>query len=123
MTPKTAIASSPATRATALLIPDATPACDGSTAVITVVVSGATVIAMPTARTRTAGKNVTQYEPPIPGRAYKPNPIAATVGPSVSGRRGPTRFTRPPDQRDNANMIRANGSSAAPASVGEYRCT
>ena len=68
-TPKTAIASRPATRATALLTPDATPACRGSTALITVVVRGATVIAIPNPSTTTAGKNVVQYEPPIPGRA------------------------------------------------------
>src|SRR5205085_12440344 len=59
-TPKSAIARRPATRATALLTPDATPACLGSTALITVVVNGATVIAMPNPSTTTAGKNVVQ---------------------------------------------------------------
>src|SRR5712691_10439303 len=105
----TAIASRPATRATALLTPDATPAWRLSTAPITVVVSGATVIAIPNPSTTTAGKNVVQYEPPTPGRAYNPRPSAATAGPSVSGSRLPTRPTRPPDHRDNANMINGNG--------------
>ena len=40
-----------------------------STAPITVAVSGATVTAIPSASTTTAGKNVVQYEPPMPGRA------------------------------------------------------
>src|SRR6185295_2863860 len=99
---------------TALLMPDATPACRLSTAAITVVVSGATVTAMPSPRTTTAGKNVVQYEPPIPGRAYNATPSAAMAGPIVSGSRLPTRATRPPDHRDNANMISGKGSSAAP---------
>ncbi len=60
MMPNTAIAISPATRATALFTPDATPACSASTAVIAVVVSGATTIAMPNPSTTTAGKNVVQ---------------------------------------------------------------
>src|ERR1700704_2269730 len=101
MTPNTAIARRPATRATALLTPDATPAWWLSTALITVVVSGATVIARPNPSTITAGKNVVQYGPPIPGRAYSATPKAAMAGPSVSGRRLPTRATRPPDHRDS----------------------
>src|SRR5262245_13531312 len=67
--PNTAIATRPATRATALLTPDATPACCVSTAVIAVVVNGATTIAIPNPATTTAGKNVVQYEPPTPGAA------------------------------------------------------
>src|SRR6266850_3391981 len=117
-TPNTAMASSPATRATALLIPDATPARPLSTALITVVVSGATVIAMPNPTTTTAGKNVVQYEPPIPGRAYKASPSAASAGPTVSGTRVPMRATSPPDHRESANMITGNGRTAAPAAVG-----
>ena len=88
-----------------------------STALITVVVSGATVTAIPNPSTTTAGKNVVQYEPPIPGRAYNARPSAATAGPTVSGSRLPTRATSPPDHRDSANMMTGNGSSAAPAAV------
>ena len=47
-------------RATALLMPEATPAWEESTARITVVVSGATLTAIPSPRTTTAGKNVLQ---------------------------------------------------------------
>jgi 3-isopropylmalate/(R)-2-methylmalate dehydratase small subunit len=47
--PKIAIASRLASEATALLMPEATPACRSGTALITDVVSGATVIAMPRA--------------------------------------------------------------------------
>ena len=39
------------------------------TALIAVVVSGATTMVMPSPRTVMAGKNVVQYVPPIPGRA------------------------------------------------------
>jgi len=66
---KIAIARRPATLATALLMPEATPACRASTAAITVVVRGATVMAIPKPSTTTAGRNVVQKEPPIPGRA------------------------------------------------------
>src|SRR5438876_3797099 len=59
-TPNTAIASTPATRATALLIPEAVPAWSWSTELITTVVSGATVIAIPKPRTTNPGKNVFQ---------------------------------------------------------------
>ena len=58
--PNTAIATSPATRETALFTPDATPACSAWTAFITVVVNGATTIAIPRPSTATAGKNVVQ---------------------------------------------------------------
>ena len=50
----------------------------------------------------------------MPGRAYNAMPSAAIAGPTVSGRRLPTRATSPPDHRDNANMISGSGSSAAP---------
>ena len=32
-------------------------------------------------------------------------------------------MTSPPDQRDNTNIIRTNGSVAAPAAVALYPCT
>ena len=35
---------------------------------MTVVVSGATLIAMPSPSTTSAGKNIVQYDPPMPGR-------------------------------------------------------
>src|SRR5262245_31642075 len=62
-TPTMATASSSARRETALLMPEARPACFSSTDVITVAVSGATLVAMPTLMTQTAGKTVTQYDP------------------------------------------------------------
>ena len=58
--PKTAIASKPAVRETALLIPEATPTRFSGTEFITVVVRGATLTAIPMPRTRIAGKNVAQ---------------------------------------------------------------
>jgi hypothetical protein len=56
--PNSAIASSEAVRATALLNPEATPEWLSATALITAVVSGATVIAMPRPSTSTAGSQV-----------------------------------------------------------------
>jgi hypothetical protein len=60
ISPRTATASKLATRETALLTPDAIPARCSSTLLMTVVVSGATLIAMPSPKMRTAGKKVVQ---------------------------------------------------------------
>src|ERR1044071_7620977 len=113
ITPNTAIASNPAVRDTALLIPDATPACSSPTELITVVVNGATVIDIPTPRTTTAGKKLVQKFGLTEGKVNKANPIAAIIGPTVSGQRAPKRSINPPDQRDNVNMITTNGSNEA----------
>ena len=58
--PNTAIASTAAARDTALFTPEATPAISGPTAFMTVVVSGATVTAMPRPNTTTAGRKPLQ---------------------------------------------------------------
>ena len=55
-----AIASTPATRATALFTPDAVPAYSLPTALITAVVSGATVMVMPAASTSNGGSSDAQ---------------------------------------------------------------
>src|ERR1700684_3437881 len=117
MRPKTAIARSPAIRDTALLTPEATPASREGTNSITAVVSGATLIAIPTPKTTTAGKNVLQYEPPIPGLRKSANPAAATNDPIVSGSFAPYRTTSPPDQRERTKINKIIGTRAAPASV------
>jgi len=59
-TPNTAMASSPAKRDIALLIPEAVPARSVPTEFMTVVVSGATVTLMPKPSMHIAGKNVAQ---------------------------------------------------------------
>src|SRR5690349_21071621 len=64
-TPQKATADRPATRDTVLLTPDATPPCSLSTAAITVIVSGTTVMAIAIPSTATGGKSVVQYDPPI----------------------------------------------------------
>ena len=116
MTPSTAIATRPPIRATALFTPDATPACVRPAAVITVVVSGATVMPMPIASTTIGAKYATQYE--SPERTLKSaSPSAATAGPTVSGIRCPMRSTRPPAQRDIRNRMIVNGRSDAPVCV------
>jgi hypothetical protein len=122
-TPNTARASNAPAREMALLMPDARPASSRPTEFITVVVSGATVTAIPNPRTLTAGRNVAQYEPPTAGRANAANPAAAISGPATSGGLGPNRSTSLPAQRDSTNMIRMNGSSAAPAAAAPYPCT
>ncbi len=54
------MATNPAVRATALLTPDATPACVCETELITTVVSGATLMAIPRPSTATGGKKSVQ---------------------------------------------------------------
>ncbi len=54
------MASNPATRETALFIPDALPACSAGAEFMTVVVSGATNVEVPSPSSSTAGKNVLQ---------------------------------------------------------------
>lgn len=102
-TPSTAAASIPATRAVALLMPDATPAWLSSTARMTLVASGATLTAIPRPSTAMGGKNVVQYDPPLSGTASNANPTAVIVGPTVSSLRAPYRSMSPPDHRDNAH--------------------
>ena len=86
---------------------------------MTVVVSGATKSAPPSPRIAAAGKNVVQYDPPLPGSAYARKPAAARIAPSTSGVRGPILPTNPPDQRDETTMMKMNGRSAPPAPAGE----
>jgi hypothetical protein len=58
--PVHATAMSMATREVALLTPEARPACASLTALMTVVVRGATLIAMPMLVVSTAGRTVDQ---------------------------------------------------------------
>ena len=51
---------------------------------MTAVVSGATVPDIPNPRTSMPGKNVVQYEPPVPGTANRAKPAAAIRGPMIS---------------------------------------
>ena len=55
--PTAAVPSSPATRAIALLTPEAIPACERSAPASTAAVSGATVIDSPSANTSSAGQH------------------------------------------------------------------
>ena len=118
--PKTAMASKPAIRATALLIPEAAPARSAPTEFITTVVRGATVTAIPKPSTTNAPKKSFQYEPPTPGCVKSRNPAATIRGPMTSGFLGPYLATSPPDQRERKNIQRISGSAAAPALVAEY---
>src|SRR5260370_13087650 len=118
--PKSAIARRPATRETALLTPDAAPTWrSSSTDVITVVVSGATVVAIPITMTIRRGQNDVQYEPPMPGNANSANPVAAINGPKISGNRGPIRSANAPVKRESNDIAATSGSNAAPVRAGE----
>ena len=79
----------PAERETALFTPEASPEWLLSTEVIAVVVSGAITNDIPSPSTTTAGKNVVQYEPSVPGMAKRTKPVAATSGPTMSGSLAP----------------------------------
>src|SRR4029450_7510009 len=100
MAPKMATANSPATLATALLIPEATPDRCCATALITVVVSGATLTAMPNPSTAIGRMNDVPKET-LGVAASQANPTAAIAGPIVSGNRAPKRSASAPDQRDS----------------------
>ena len=114
----TATASSPALRATALLTPDAAPACSVGAAASTVEVSGATSVVIPSPKTTTAGSTSVAYEASAPIRSMSSRPPAATSGPAVICSRGPIRSASAPDRADRASMISVNGSSEAPAASG-----
>ena len=117
------MASNPAARDTALLTPDATPAWCASTDPMTAVVSGATVVPIPSPRTTMPGKNVVQYGPPVAGRANRANPPPATSGPSTRGRRVPNRATTAPANGLIVATRTTRGRSEAPAEAAEYPCT
>src|SRR5436309_2957140 len=96
MAGRSATASRPATRATALLIPEAIPARLAGTAPNTAVVSGATTHDSP-----------------------RPN---TTTGTSTSGtyvEPGPIRWASAPARADSSSMTTVVGNSAAPAASGE----
>ena len=86
---------------------------------MTVVVRGATVIAMPNPTTTIGSKNATQYELVTPDAAKRAKPAATIVGPKIRGTRAPTRSSSPPDQRDSTPMMMVNGRNTVPANVAE----
>jgi hypothetical protein len=59
-----------------LFTPEASPECLPSTEFIAVVVSGAVTNDIPSPNTTTAGKNVVQYKPSVPGMAKRTKPVA-----------------------------------------------
>src|SRR5215208_8542112 len=121
--PRTATASRLPTEAIALLNPEAKPARSVGTALMTEVVSGATLSAMPMPSATIGRKKVAQYDPPVPGTARRPKTKAAIAGPMITSQRPPARLSSPPDQRDNPPMMRVKGKNTAPVRVAEYPCT
>src|SRR5205814_10562441 len=117
--PNMAMASKPVARATVLLMFDVVLACCSSSIdVITVVVSGATVIAMPMPSVKSPGKYDVQYDAPPPRNARSANPQPATIGPTVSSGRGPMRSASAPVQRESSDIVATIGRNAAPADAG-----
>ena len=77
---------------------------------------------IPNPSTTIAGKNVVQYEPPVPGMANSTNPAAAIAGPMMSGSLAPYLVTSPPAHRDIKNVMITNGRNELPAAVDLYEC-
>src|SRR6266508_1832951 len=118
-----ATANSWADRATALLTPEASPACSSSTEDSTVAVSGATVATRPSPRTTTGGSTSAKYDAPGPIRPSSRNPAAISSGPTVIGVRGPIRPASCPARPDRPSISSVIGSRAAPDSSAEYPST
>ena len=78
-----------------MFTPEASPECLPSTEFNAVVVSGTITNDIPSPNTTTAGKNVVQYEPSVPGMAKRTKPVAAINGPMMSGSLAPYRVTKP----------------------------
>jgi hypothetical protein len=92
------------------------------TALITVVVRGATLTTMPNPRITIETRNC-QYDPLVTVTAITPMPDAAIAGPMTRGKRAPKRSSNPPAQRDRPAIKIVKGRKAAPASVAGYPCT
>ena len=90
-TAKSATASRPAVRATALFTPDAKPAWSPSTELRAAVVSGAMTSAMPKPCTTMAGTNADQWggSPSAPGTAKSRKPAAVARDATTSKARNP----------------------------------
>ena len=110
-------------RATALLTPEATPACRAGAAASTVEVSGATTRDRPRPNTTQPGSTSEAYDAPGPTRRSSSTPPAQTSGPSVSGSRGPIRAASAPDRALSSSMHTVMGSNAVPAVSGAKPAT
>src|SRR5947209_1228770 len=111
----TAIASNPATRATALFTPDAMPARLAGTAANTVAVSGATTHDKPSPNTTTGRRTSGTYFDPGQICRIINSATDTTNGPTVIGPRGPIRWATAPARADSASMISVTGKRPAPA--------
>ena len=115
---RTATAIRFATRDTALLIPDATPAWPESTAANAVAVTGATTSDSPKPNTTTAGSTALMYRSPGSMAAINSTPAAISNGPIVNGVRGPMRRASMPARADSSSIRPVIGNDANPAEVG-----
>ena len=111
----TAIASSPADRATALLTPEAAPTRRSGAAPSTAAVSGDTAQDSPRPSNSTDGKTSVTYDASAPIRVPAANPAAASSVPSVISGRGPSRSDSPPARADSKSISTVAGKMAVPA--------
>jgi len=115
--PIPAVASSEATRATALLTPDAMPAFASSASARIAAVSGAVVIDRPTAKTTTPGTTSAISDGRSPTMATRSSTPAAQIsGPTPMKRRGPYLSASAPNRWESRNVTIVVGSVARPAS-------
>ena len=80
--------------------------------------TGATTSDSPRPKTTTAGSTAPRYESPGSIPRIISIPTAITIGPSVSGSRGPIRWARAPARGDRKSISAVTGSEAAPAAIG-----
>ncbi len=111
---------SPPARATSLLTAEATPACSTGAEDSAVAVSGATVMARPSAEDEHARAGPRSGSCPRGRRGGSSTmPAPTTTGPTAICRRGPMRAARAPERAEKASMMAVRGRSELPASSGE----
>ncbi len=105
-------------RATALLMPLATPAYRSGAAARTVAVSGATSVARPSENTVMPGRTPVQKSVPSPTGTRRSTPTAHSSGPIVIGRRGPIRLESAASREDRSSRKIVIGRLASPDTSG-----
>ena len=119
VTGNTATASSPATRAMALLTPEAIPAWLSDRAARTAAVSGATVIARPTPKTTTAGSTARTCDAPGHDADHQRQTRRSNQGRPSSGAADWCAAQGPPADGEPISMMTVVGSIAVPAANAE----
>ena len=111
------MATSPATRETALLMAEAMPDRLSSTAPRMAEVRGATVIVRPRPKTRTPASACPTKSKGSSIASSIRKPAAATIGPAAMNHRLPKRPAREPNHVESAMFSTVTGSRTSPAWV------